>query len=260
MCAAAMQPRKVAFTIGNNNYETSPLQNCVNDANDLSGKLEEIGFIVTSKINLNYEQMDKAIKEFVESLQAGDFVLFFYAGHGSQFEDQNYLIPCDNTNIKVASDLKYRATNVQMFLDYLSYENPYVIVFLLDCCRNYPLRGRPRGPSIDGLAKMSGGAGLVIGFACAPGKTAGDASSNGQNGIFTKHILQHITKPGEDILKLIVDVTNGVLTETNEKQEPYFTGSLRKHNIWFVPPTNSTSKYCLKSRVQTVLMTTHSRK
>jgi hypothetical protein len=116
-----------------------------------------------------------------------------------------------------------------------------------------------RGQTMGGLAQMSAPAGSVIGFACAPGKTAGDASSNGRNGIFTKHILEHITKPGEEILMILVDIANGVATETNGVQEPYLTSSLRQRNIYFVPPTKS-SKYCLKSRVQIVLMTTHSRK
>jgi hypothetical protein len=107
---------------------------------------------------------------------------------------------------------------------------------------------------------MSAPAGSVIGFACAPGKTAGDASLNGRNGIFTKHILEHITKPGEEILMLLVDVTKGVKTETNGNQDPYVTYTLSQRNICFVPSTNNTSKYCLKFRVQTVLMTTHSRK
>src|ERR1700679_1196556 len=107
MCEAAAQPRKVALTIGNNNYEKSPLGNCVNDANDLSHKLKEIGFIVSPKINMNYEQMNRKINKFVESIRQGDFVLFFFAGHGTQWEDQNYLIPCGKNEIHDKVDLKY---------------------------------------------------------------------------------------------------------------------------------------------------------
>jgi uncharacterized caspase-like protein len=260
MCAAAMHPRKVALLIGNNNYENLRLENCVNDANDLSAKLQEIGFIVTSKVNLNWKQMKTETAKFADSVQAGDFVLFFFAGHGMQWEDQNYLIPCDNGNITMAVDLKDEAINAQHILERLSSRKPYVIVFLLDCCRNYWSPSMARGSTMGGLAQMSAPAGSVIGFACAAGKTTRDVSSNGRNGIFTKHLLEHITKPGEEILMLLVDITNGVKTETNGDQDPYVTYSLSQRKICFVPSTNSTSKYCLKSRVQTVLMTTHSRK
>ncbi len=57
-------------------------------------------------------------------LEAGDFVFFFYAGHAIQWEDQNYLIPCDDTNIQDTYDLKYRAINVQRFLERLSSRKP----------------------------------------------------------------------------------------------------------------------------------------
>ncbi len=252
-----MQPRKVALTIGNNNYEKSPLKNCVNDASDLRDKLTEIGFDVTSKLNLNSDQMYTETTNFAKSLAPGDFVFFFFAGHGIQWKGENYLIPCDDKNIQD----KYDLINAQDFVKRLSDRKPYVVVFFLDCCRNYTSPSMARGQTTSGLAKMSAPAGSMIGFACAPGKTARDISSNGRNGIFTKHILEHITKPGNDIHKLLAYVTNGVSIETNGKQVPFVAYTLTETNICFVPSTNSTtSKYCLKSRVQTVLMTTHSRK
>jgi hypothetical protein len=94
-----------------------------------------------------------------------------------------------------------------------------------------------RGQNMGGLAQMSAPAGSVIGFACTPGKKASDASSNGRNRIFTKHILEHITKPGKEILMLLVNIANGVATETNRVQIPYLTSSLRQRNICFVLST-----------------------
>jgi uncharacterized caspase-like protein len=232
----------VALIIGNSNYEKSPLRNCVNDANDLSGKLREIGFRVTQKTNLNSEQMERETDDFPDIIEPGDFVFFHFAGHGIQWEDQNYLIPCDDKNIQGTYDLKYRAINAQRLLERLSSKNPYVIIFFLDCCRNYTAPSMARSLPIAGLVQMSAPAGSVIAFACAPGKTASDGAASGRNGIFTKHILRHIAKPGEEVLMLLVDITKGVSNETNGAQEPYVTSSLKEHNIWFVPPTNN-SKY-----------------
>jgi len=91
--------------------------------------------------------------------------------------------------------------------------------------------------SSRGMAPMSAVAGSLVAFACAPGKTAKDEALNGRNGVFTYHLLQHISKPGEDILNLMRDVTDGVANETNETQLPYMTSALRKRDIYLVPPS-----------------------
>ncbi|CAF3035093.1 unnamed protein product [Rotaria socialis] len=238
MCAAvsdSFERRRIALVIGNNKYKQSPLYNCVNDANDLSKALKSIGFLVTSKTDLNCEEMDKEIENFLESIHQGDLVLFFFSGHGVQRDEQNYLIPCDNDRILGPSDFKYRAINAQRFLDLMSDKNPFVIVYLLDCCRTDMLpnmtRGKASYASSTGLAAMSAKAGTLIAFACAPGTVAADTAKNGRNGMFTYHLLQNITRPEEEITLLLIDVANGVANDTNERQIPYTTSALRQRGI-----------------------------
>jgi uncharacterized caspase-like protein len=55
---------------------------------------------------------------------------------------------------------------------------------------------------------MQGTAGSLIGFACAPGTTASDGT--GRNGLYTKHLLQNITKPNQEIQDVLIDVNKGV--------------------------------------------------
>lgn len=232
--------RKLALIIGNNEYQKCQLLNCVNDAIDLSNELKRIGFIVITKTNLNYVDMERAMKDFVASIRSDDLVLFFFAGHGVQWEDQNFLIPCDEDQIEEEFDLKYRATNAQQVLERMSARKPFVIVYLLDCCRQYWLPNQTRSRSLTnlsrGMAPMKILAGSLIAFACAPGAVAKDRAMNGRNGIFTYHLLQHITKPGENILLIMVDVTNAVANETNETQIPYVTSVLRRRDVYLVPP------------------------
>jgi hypothetical protein len=83
---------------------------------------------------------------------------------------------------------------------------------------------------------MKAFAGSVIAFACAPGTVAKDKAINGRNGVFTYHLLQHITKPGENILLMMADVTNGVANETKETQIPYVTSVLRRRDVYLVSP------------------------
>ncbi|CAF4645332.1 unnamed protein product [Rotaria socialis] len=230
--------RRIALVIGNNKYKQLPLDSCLNDANDLSKTLKSIGFLVTTETDLNCEEMDGELEKFVESIISDDLVLFFFSGHGVQRDDQNYLIPCDNDRIRGPSDLKYRAINAQRFLDLMSDKNPFVIVYLLDCCRTYWLPNMPKSRSLSsssiGLAAMSAKAGTLIAFACAPGAVATDKTENGRNGMFTYHLLQNITRPEEEIMMLLIDVTNGVVKDTKGKQIPYITSALTQRGIYLV--------------------------
>ncbi|CAF1014119.1 unnamed protein product [Adineta steineri] len=190
--------------------------------------------------------MDRAIETFVDDIRSGDFVLFFFAGHSVQSEDQNYLLPCDDDRIRNLPDLKYRAVNAQRALELMSAKAPFVIVYLLDCCRTYllPSLAKSRATEISsrGMAPMIARGGSLVASACAPGETAADATSNGRNGLFTYHLLQQMTKPGENITMLMLDLTQAVATETNQKQIPYYTSSLQTRDVYLVPPTTQTPR------------------
>ena len=82
------QRRKRALVIGISEYEKGPkLPNPVNDAKDMSNMLARIGFIIDEpKLNLTKKDMRIVLAEFEDLIQPGDMVLFYFAGHGVQFE------------------------------------------------------------------------------------------------------------------------------------------------------------------------------
>ncbi|CAF2107403.1 unnamed protein product [Rotaria magnacalcarata] len=222
--------RKIALAIGNKNYKQSPLDNSGNDANDLSEALQSIGFVVITKTNLNHEDMGREIDQFIQSIRPNDLVVFFFSGHGVQHEDINYLIPCDNDRIVSMSDFQYRATNVKRMMDVMSDKKPFVIIYLLDCCRTYSSphmsRSKGTGSAAAGLACMAPNAGMLIAFACAPGTVATDEAPNGKNGMFTYHLLKHLIRPGEDIMISLRHVATGVCNDTRQRQIPHMTCAL----------------------------------
>ena len=81
--------------------------------------------------------MYECIDAFTALIKPNDFVIFFFAGHGIQWGDQNFLLPCDDHKIKSGNDMQRYAINAQMTVDGMAEMNPNIVLFLLDCCRSY---------------------------------------------------------------------------------------------------------------------------
>ena len=79
--------------IGNGSYVEGPLKNPVNDANDVSAKFKSLGFDVICRLDANWEQLGKSIDEFGSKASEYDVAIFYYSGHGIQYQGDNYLIP-----------------------------------------------------------------------------------------------------------------------------------------------------------------------
>jgi uncharacterized caspase-like protein len=237
-------PRKLALIIGNNDYQINPLKNCVNDATSLAKILMSVKIEVELQVDLKSDDMYECIKRFAETIRQDDFVIFFFAGHGMQWGDQNFLLPCDNGKITSDRDMQRYATNAQQNIDEMANMKPHVILFLLDCCREYWLPSTTRSIAsnsitnnhqIGGLNKMTAPPGTLIAFACAPGQTVADQWSETKNGIFTKYLLEHIIAPGMDIELVLRKVAADVSNDTNHKQIPYRVSSIMTENVCLIP-------------------------
>ena len=81
---AAHSGKRIALVIGNGTYRhTTSLPNPVNDANDVSATLKELGFEVISGTNQTKKQIEDLIRQFGKRIADKKGVgLFFYAEHG----------------------------------------------------------------------------------------------------------------------------------------------------------------------------------
>ena len=87
---SAATGRRVALIIGNAAYKhTAPLANPKNDAADLGNALTKLGFEADVGTDLDKSRMDRTIRQFAEKLSGADLGVFFYAGHGLQYDGQN---------------------------------------------------------------------------------------------------------------------------------------------------------------------------
>ena len=194
----------------------------MNDATDFSKALTDFGFDVITLINASKAEMIKSIDQFGVKIRNAEASLFYYAGHGMQVEGQNYLIPV-KSNINTQSDIEFEAVAVGRILGKMEDARCKVNIVFLDACRNNPFARSFRSSS-RGLAKIDAPTGTFIAFATAPGSVAADG--NGDNGIFTYHLLNQIKKPDLKIEDILKKVRKNVISETDNSQVPWQSSSL----------------------------------
>jgi uncharacterized caspase-like protein len=176
----ALAAKRTALVIGNSSYNSAPLDNPVNDANDMAAVLQRLGFEVILKTNANKKAMIGALRSFGKKLSASEIGLFYYAGHGMQIDGINYLIPVKN-NIKESSEVEFEAIDAGRVLAKMEKAGNAMNIVILDACRDDPFKRSFRS-SAKGLAKMDAPPGTVIAYATSPGSVAADGT--GRNGTY----------------------------------------------------------------------------
>jgi hypothetical protein len=96
-------------------------------------------------------------------------------------------------------------------------------IVILDACRNNPFARKFRSSS-SGLAQMDAPVGTLIAFATAPGSVARDGQ--GENGLYTQHLLRAMKQPGARIEDVFKNVRAGVRKESQGQQIPWESTSL----------------------------------
>ncbi|WP_377292658.1 caspase family protein [Rhizobium sp. SG2393] len=222
--------KRVALVIGNGDYQQLPrLLNSPADAALIEKSLRNVGFKTFLVTNGTRQDMVRSLKSFTDAIDQDTAVLVFYAGHGIQFDQENYLIPVDS-QLTSADDLPLEAFSLKLITEQISRVQPKIAVFVLDACRNNPLEKASRSATgatqTRGLARATGPLGSFIAFATAPGDVATDGSNG--NSPFTRALADVITAPGLPIEQVFKRVRERVVTETKGKQVPWDNSSLTK--------------------------------
>ncbi|MFK5979272.1 MAG: caspase family protein [Rhizobiaceae bacterium] len=232
--------KRIALVIGNSNYQhISPLANPQNDAKSMATTLSEAGFLVTSLINGEQNQMKRALLDFGRSLreEGVEAGLFYYAGHGVQVHGENYLVPV-NAQIASEDEIDLEAINVNDFLQVMNSSNASINIVVLDACRNNPFAGSSRS-GVRGLASVDAPKGTLIAYATAPGDVALDGDTN--NSPYTAALTKAISNgSGKTIESVFKTARREVLSATNDKQVPWETSSITG-DFYFHPSSNAGS-------------------
>jgi hypothetical protein len=225
----AAPERRTALVIGNSSYSSGPLKNPVNDAADIAAALKRAGFTVMLKKNANLQDMIEAIEDFGNSLKKGGVGLFYYAGHGVQVNNVNYLLPIKE-RINKESDVRFQAVDAGRVLAEMENANNGLNIVILDACRDNPF-GKSFRSASRGLAIVSNApTGTFISYSTGAGQVARDGE--GRNSHYTKALLENIAKPGLTINNVFMNVRSKVKKETG--QVPWELSSL-EGDFFFVP-------------------------
>jgi TPR repeat protein len=225
--AQASPERRVALVIGNGDYlSVGRLANAPNDARAIGATLQRLGFDVEMLTDQNKIGLEQALRRFSRRAEGAAIALFFYAGHGIQANDVNYLLPID-ANPERLEDLRFDAVDVGAAIGAM--QSAAIRLVFLDACRNNPLAATlaARGRSVTrGLARIeTADANTLIAFATAPGMVADDGE--GANSPFTAALVAHLPEAGVELAQMLRRVRNAVMAATGDRQVPWDNSSLR---------------------------------
>ncbi|MCK5720783.1 MAG: caspase family protein, partial [Thiomargarita sp.] len=246
-----VQAARLALLIGNEAYYGAfigdipwrGLSNPVNDAKDMKTVLTKLGFEIILATDLKSKSaMREAVLKFIRRLSDGDVGLFYYSGHGFQYENRNYLV---SVGAKMATgvDIDEDALKANYVLQQMEMVNSGGLnIMILDSCRDdipanfFENRGNKgffnrnlKGGFGDNMRPPTGS--LIV-YATATDSVSWGGLPNERNSVYTKHLLDLLTKSSHlSVMDLLIKVRNKVMEETkNERpqQVPWELGSLTR--------------------------------
>ena len=215
----------MALVVGINAYDHfKGLVQAVPDASSLGAMLKEkANFTVSAVMDpATGAELRAQIDRFIRSLQPGDTVVVYYAGHGIQSQGRNYLVPADLPADE--SSLQKMGVAVDALLGEIARKSPALTVLMLDACRNNPLGGGTSG--LASMASTAIGPNTWIEFAAEPNRTAED-------GAFMRQLLAELPKPGLSLSDLFQRVRGNLAQASKGEQRPLSTNNVTI-NFYFI--------------------------
>ncbi len=230
--------KRVALVLGNAAYEQADktLESPVNDAQDVANLLTDLGFDhVILETNFKTEDQDDLLKAFRRVISPGDIALVYYSGHGFQYQGNNFFVPVDADQSRVA-EMSFKSLSLSQIANEVEYKKPALKIFILDACRSYldTSQGQSKPSLPIGLSdevELLGRS--FIAHATSPGSTAADILGQ-RNSLFTKHMLENIQKYPVRISALFDIISEEVRREKND-QRPW-SGKNSNPKFFFKKP------------------------
>ena len=229
--------KTIALVIGNNNYAgTSKLTNAVNDAKEIAETFQKLGFDVIHKTDCNTTDCTDILIEFESKIADYDSSIFYFAGHGFQYEGENYLTSIDS-QIESANKHELERSSIRLteVLEIIKKSDIKVNIVIIDACRKSAARG-----SSNSFSNLSVPKGSIIAFSTSPNEGANDVGMEGHS-IYTGALLKYLGREQLSVENLFKKVRQTVHNLTGGKQttwehtsligEYYFNNGQMVHSI-----------------------------
>lgn len=236
---------RIALIVGNSDYQyADTLPNPGNDAAAMGEALGDVGFDVDVRTDLDQRGMQAALRDFGLKAETAEVALVYFAGHGIQVAENNYLLPTD-AQLKRERDLIYEATPLDIVMAEVAQARQLGIV-ILDACRNNPLADNLR-QSLGPVRSKLVGLGMarvedvppetLIAFSTRFNQLAYDGWKDLSP--FTEALVQHIQEPGLELDLFFRKVRDTVMELTADRQEPRTLDALGATPFYFRAPKSN---------------------
>ena len=225
---------RVALVIGNSAYANVPaLANPLNDASDIGDALDRLGFSVTRIENADQAALRQSLQEFQRAASASDIAVVFYAGHGMEVDQRNFLVPVD-ARLVSDQDIEFEAVPLELVSRAVARASKLRLV-VLDACRDNPFAVRMQRAGATrsigrGLARVEPPGETLVAYAAKEGTVASDGA--GRNSPYSAALLAHLEEPGLEVGLLFRKVRDAVVRATGGRQEPFVYGSLSSEGAY----------------------------
>jgi formylglycine-generating enzyme required for sulfatase activity len=261
-CNTAPEHKRYAFILDDGKYAKLPPSSTAEaDAQAMQRALTDAGFMVMRATNAPmHELFFNNRADFIEKVQPGDVVFFYYAGHivQSPAEDDDYILPFDFDPAKAVNSTL--AFSLSRFLDDLGQRKPSLTVVMIE------------GPHPVGVTILGNRAGLAVPdlssgnilFATAAELATSEALA--VTSLFTRTVAELLGKQGLRLPELFDDAKQHVIDQSGRSQVPRIESNLSGASASFCfreavlpppPPLKTEIKEIIKKEVETIAIPTN---
>lgn len=218
------QEKRVAFIIGNGDYDEAPIDSAVDDAKTIKNFLEKHKFKVIYIEDASKREIIKGIRAFNSEMSRDGIALFYFTGHSVQVRQKNYLIPID-ASIESDHHVLYEAIELNAIINKMNKIDNRLNIVMIDSSRKSPFGDLFRAKK-KGLAPIKKQSNMDLILSAAPNKIAKAQS-------FTKKLLSLLSTKG-------VSNEEGLKEFKKRYKQSYI--QLSKETFYFKLPNSLQSK------------------